>query len=462
MHYDIIIIGSGPGGYVAAIRAAQLGRHVAVVEKAELGGICLNWGCIPTKALLRSAELWERSHNLAEYGIEAQGYQLNFAQAVKRSREVASRLSKGVEFLFKKHHIELIAGTARFESDKGLSVIKPDGSAQVLFADSIIIATGARTRLIPGVVPDGKQIITSREALVLATVPKSLIVIGAGAIGVEFAYMYRVFGAEVTLVEMLPQILPQEDPEIARELTRALRKTGVNIFTGAMVKGLQTEAGTVRGVLEVNGKIQPLEAECVLVATGVQPNSEELGLEAIGVATERGWIKVNQHYQTSVPHIFAIGDVIGNPCLAHVASAEGLHAIEFIAGKNPLPIDYNAIPGCTYCQPQVASVGLTEQKALAQGIEVKIGRAFFRANGKALALGEFEGMVKVIFDAKTERLVGAHVIGPEATELIPELGLAVANHLRFGELRNVVHAHPTLAETVMEALHDAFGEAIHK
>lgn len=462
MDYDLAIIGSGPGGYVAAIRAAQLGMRVACVEKAELGGICLNWGCIPTKAMLRSAELWAQRQSLPNFGINAQDYQLDFAQVVRRSREVASRLSKGVEFLFKKNQVKTISGVASLRSPHELLIEKPDGSAEVVSATDIIIATGARTRQLPGIIPDGKRIITSREALTLPAVPKSLLVIGAGAIGVEFAYLYRVFGAEVILVEMLPQILPLEDAEISRELTRAFRKMGLNVFTGSVVQNVELQPDGVQLTIETGTQKHSVAVECVLMATGVQPNIENIGLEKIGVATTKNGIKVDTHYQTNIPHIWAIGDVIGSPCLAHVASTEGLHAVEFRAGKNPAPVNYEAVPGCTYCQPQVASVGLTEQQANERGVPIKVGRAFFRANGKAMVLGEIDGLVKVIINADNNQVIGAHLIGPEATELIPELVTAVQNQLTLDQLGAVIHAHPTLSETLMEALHDAAGAAIHK
>lgn len=462
MDFDLVVIGSGPGGYVAAIRAAQLGLKVACIEKAELGGICLNWGCIPTKAMLRSAELWAQRTYWSSLGITAQDWRLDFTQVVRRSREVANRLSKGVEFLFKKNQVHLIAGQAAFGDEHTLLIRKPDGGSETVSARFIIIATGARPRFLPGIIPDGKLIITSKEALTLDRVPKSLAVIGAGAIGVEFAYLYRVLGAEVHLIEMLPQILPAEDAEIARELTRAFRKLGVDIHTDTLVKDLLCQDERALLTIETKGQTSNIDADCVLLAIGVQPNTEGLALEKIGVGTERGWIKVNDHYQTAVKHIYAIGDVIGNPCLAHVASAEGIHAVEHITGHDPTPVNYQAIPGCTYCQPQVASVGLTEREASAKGLAVRIGRAYFRANGKAMAMADIEGMVKVLFDAEHKHLLGAHIIGPEATELIPELVTAVTNRLTYQQLRTVIHAHPTLAETLMEALHDAFGEAIHK
>jgi len=462
MDYDILIIGSGPGGYVAAIRAAQLGLNVAVVEKAELGGICLNWGCIPTKALLKSAEVWHLLGESKAFGIAVENPYFDYSQVVRRSREVAQRLSKGVEFLFKKNRIVLLPGTARFTDKNTLAVEDSTGKTKNITAQNMIIATGARPRALNAIPIDGQYVISSREALSLETLPRSVIVIGAGAIGVEFAYLWRTFGVEVTLVELLPQILPNEDEEIARELTRALKKAGINIYTGAHVENATRHDGEVEVSLTVGNEIKKLAAERALMAVGVQPNTENLGLEACGIITDRGWIKVDEHYRTNVAGVYAIGDVIGNPCLAHVASAEGVHAVEFIAGKNPPPLNYTAVPGCTYCQPQVASVGLTERQAVERGLKVRIGRFPFRANGKSMVSGESEGQVKVLFEAESGIIMGGHIIGSEATELLPELVLAVTNRLTFADLKNAVHAHPTLSEALSEALHDAFGEAIHR
>ncbi|MFH1213337.1 MAG: dihydrolipoyl dehydrogenase [Candidatus Neomarinimicrobiota bacterium] len=463
MDYDLIVIGSGPGGYVAAIRAAQLGMNVACIEKAELGGICLNWGCIPTKALIKNAEVWQNLRLLGEFGITISQPELDFGKVVRRSRDVAARLSKGIEFLFRKNKITVVKGSGKFSSANTIEVTNPDDNSTIqLGAKKIILATGARTRSIPGVAIDGKRVIGSREAMLLPQIPKSIIVIGAGAIGVEFAYIYNSFGAEVNIVEMLPQILPIEDEEIAKELTRSFRKNRIGIYTSAKVESVQTKDDSVEVVIDTNGVKKTLTAEYALMAIGVQPNSENLGLEEIGIETQKGWIKIDEHFQTNVPGIFAIGDIIGNPCLAHVASAEGIHAVEFIAGKNPEPVNYAAVPGCTYCQPQVASVGLTEKKALEQGREIKTGRFMFRANGKAIASGEIDGFVKVIFDAKTEDLIGAHIIGAEATELLPELTLAINRKMTFDKFKQSIHAHPTLSEVIIEAVHDAFGEAIHQ
>ncbi|MDD5539377.1 MAG: dihydrolipoyl dehydrogenase [Candidatus Marinimicrobia bacterium] len=461
--FDLIVIGSGPGGYVAALRAAQLGMNVAVVEKAELGGICLNWGCIPTKALIKNAEVWQNLRSLGDFGITISQPELDFEKVVRRSRDVAARLSKGIEFLFRKNKITVVKGAGKLVSASAVEVTNPDDNSTLrLSAKNIIIAIGARPRSIPGLKIDGKRVISSREAMTLPQIPKSIIVIGAGAIGVEFAYIFNSFGAEVSIVEMLPQILPVEDEEIAKELTRTFRKKQIGIHTGAKVENIQAKEGSVEVVIDTNGDKEILSAEYALMAIGVQPNSENLGLEDLGIETQKGWIKGDEHFQTNIPGVFAIGDVIGNPCLAHVASAEGLHAVEFITGKNPAPVNYNAVPGCTYCQPQVASVGLTEKKALEQGREIKTGRFMFRANGKAIASGEIDGFVKVIFDAETQVMMGAHIIGAEATELLPELVLAVSRKMTYAEIKHSVHAHPTLSEAIIEAVHDAFGESVHQ
>jgi len=462
-NFDLIVIGSGPGGYVAAIRAAQLGMKVALVEKAELGGICLNWGCIPTKALLKNAEVWQNLRTLDEFGITIAQPQLDFTQVIRRSREVAARLSKGIEFLFKKNKVAVVRGYGELRDRQTVAVINPDDNSTTgLKARNIVIATGARPRSIPNVEIDGKRIISSREAMILPQIPKSIIIIGAGAIGVEFAYLFNAFGAEVNLVEILPQILPIEDEEITKELSRSFRKRQIGIHINTKVKSVQTQGDFVEVALNSGGESQTLVADYALVATGVQPNSDNLGLAELGVSTEKGWIKVDEHFRTNIPDVYAIGDVIGNPCLAHVASAEGKHAVEFIAGKNPAPVNYAAIPSCIYCQPQVASVGLTEKRASELGYELKIGRFMFRANGKAVASGESDGFVKVIFDGKTQKLIGAHIIGTEATELLPELVLAIDRGLNYSEIKDSIHAHPTLSEALIEAVRDAFGESVHQ
>ena len=461
--FDVAVIGSGPGGYVAAIRAAQLGLKVACIEKAELGGICLNWGCIPTKAILRNADLLRNFRESRRFGISYDNMDVDFSQVIKRSRDVAFRLSKGVEFLLKKNNIAHIKGFARLKDKNKVVVESLDGEIQAeVIAESIVIATGARSRSIPGVEIDGRHIITSKEALILDEVPKSIIIVGAGAIGVEFGYIYCSFGSEVTLVEMLPRILPLEDEEISAELTKAFKKQRINIFAEAKVRHAASRESSVDIQIEIKDGIKNLTAEYALIATGVQGNVENMGLEPTGIKIEKSWIKVNENYETNVPGVYAIGDVIGPPWLAHVASAEGIYTAEHIAGLKPTWINYNAIPGCTFCKPQVASVGFTEKRAREKGIEVRIGKFPFRANGKSLASGEIDGFVKVIFDSETDRLIGAHIIGNEATELITELTLAITNKMTFDELNNSIHAHPTLSEAVMEAIEDAYGRAIHK
>jgi len=461
--FNIAVIGSGPGGYVAAIRAAQLGLKVACIEKSELGGVCLNWGCIPTKSLIKSAEVWRNVQSLDRFGISCENPQLDFPKVVQRSRQVAERLSKGVEFLFKKNQITVFDGFGHFKDKNTIDLLNSDGTvSSEIVANSIIIATGARTRSIPGVEIDGERVISSHEAMILPEVPKSIVIIGAGAIGVEFAYIFQSFGSEISIIEMLPRLLPVEDEDISRELTRSFKKQRIGIFTDTKVENIITEESSVEVVIDTNGSKRKISAECSLIAIGVRGNIENIGLEKIDVETVNGWIKVNDNYETNVPGVYAIGDVIGNPCLAHVASAEGIHAVEKIAGHNPQPVNYRAIPGCTYCQPQVASVGLTEKRAAEEGYELKIGKFHFRANGKSLTSGEIDGFVKVIFDSNTDRLIGAHIIGNEATELITELTLAITNKMAFNELKNSINAHPTLSETVKEAIEDAYGEAIHK
>ena len=460
--FDLVVLGSGPGGYVAAIRAAQLGMKVGCVERDKLGGICLNWGCIPSKALLKSAEvMWEFKRS-KEYGITYDNLKVDFKKTIKRSRDVADRHSQGVEYLFKKNKIEKISGTGKFLSSNKLSIVDNYGKevAQVE-GRNIIISTGARPRELPGIKIDRKKVITSTEAMILEAIPKEMIIIGAGAIGAEFAYFYNAFGTKITLIEMMPNILPIEDEEVTALLRREFKKQGIEIMTETKVESAAVSGDSALVKVNNSKGSQELKADVALVAIGIQGNSDNLGLEQIGVQVEKSWIKVDKtNYKTNVSGIYAIGDVIGPPWLAHVASAEGIRCAEGIAGVETDPLDYNSIPGCTYCQPQVASIGITEAKAKELKYETKIGRFPFTANGKASATNEAVGFVKLIFDAKYGELLGAHIIGHGATELIAELGVAKKLETTPYEIIRTVHAHPTLSEAVMEAAEDALGHAI--
>lgn len=458
--YDIAIIGGGPGGYVAAIRAAQLGLKTAVIEKDKLGGVCLNWGCIPTKALLKNAEIYNHFKHAAEFGISYENLQFDFKKIIKRSRDVALRNSKGVEYLFKKHKIDLISGYGKIIGKGKIEVSKDGKPVETIEAKHIIVATGARPCSIPGVEIDRKKIISSSEAMILQEPPKSMLIIGAGAIGVEFAYFYNTFGTKVTLVEMMPSILPIEDKEITKLLESNLKKAGIEIFADTKVEKVIVGDNVKLSVSTRDGS-KEIAGDVALMAIGVRGNVENVGLDEIGVKYEKSFIKVNEYYRTNIDGIYAIGDIIGSPLLAHVASAEGITCVEAIAGKNPPVVDYENIPGCTYCQPQVASIGLTEDKAIEQGYELKIGRFPFAASGKARAIGETDGLVKLIFDAKYGGLLGAHILGSDATEMIAELGVAKTLDTTAHELIKTVHAHPTLSEAVMEAAANALGEAIH-
>ncbi len=460
--YDIAVIGGGPGGYVAAIRSAQLKLKTAIIEKDKLGGICLNWGCIPTKALLKNAEVLHTIKKASEYGINIKEYSFDFSRIIKRSRDVSARIVKGVEFLMRKNKIDKYDGFGKLIDKNTIEITDASGNKTLVKAKNIIIATGARPKQIPGIEIDRKAIITSSEAMVLEKQPKNMIIIGAGAIGVEFAYFYNELGTQITLIEMMPQILPIEDEEVAKTLEKEFTKNGIRILTGTKVLSAKKSKGGVEVKVESNGKEETLNAEIALVAIGVQGNIENIGLEEVGVKTEKSFIVVDKKtYQTSVPNIYAIGDVNGPPWLAHVASAEGIACVEQIAGINHSGVDYSNIPGCTYCQPQVASIGLTEQKAKELGYEIKIGKYPFRSHGKSLAVGENIGFVKLIFDAKYGELLGAHIIGENATELIAELGLAKSLEAVGESIFKTVHAHPTLSEAIMEAAADAYGEAIH-
>ncbi|MCZ7603837.1 MAG: dihydrolipoyl dehydrogenase [Melioribacteraceae bacterium] len=462
--YDIVVLGGGPGGYVAAIRAAQLGYKTAIIEKDNLGGVCLNWGCIPTKSLLKNAELYDLAKNHSdEYGLSFTDLKFDFAKIIQRSRGVSEKIVKGVQFLVKKNKIDHIQGFGKFISKNKLEVLDSNKKKiEEVEGKHIIIATGARPRSIDAIPIDHKNIITSTEAMSLDKQPKDLIVIGAGAIGVEFAYFYNVLGTEVTIIEMMDNILPIEDKEVSDTLARSFKKRGIKIHTGTKVEKAETKGKSVVVTIEKNGKKEELKAEKVLSAIGVQGNVEGIGLEEIGVEIEKGHIKVDKHtYKTNIDGVYAIGDVIGAPWLAHVASHEGVHCIEKIHGINHGSIDYNSIPGCTYCQPQVASIGLTEAKAKEKGYEYKVGKFPYSASGKAGAIGEREGFVKIIFDSKYGEILGAHIIGAEATELIAEIGIAKSLEATYETILGTVHAHPTLSEMVMEAAGQAYGEAIH-
>ena len=459
--FDLIVIGGGPGGYVAAIRAAQLGLKTAVIEREHLGGICLNWGCIPTKALLRSSEIFHLIHRAKEFGLSADNVRFDVTKIVERSRKVAAQLSNGVKFLMKKNKVTVIEGEARLTSPTSVSVTGKTAGA--FSAKNIIIATGARARALPGLEPDGKLVWSYREAMVPTAMPKSLLVIGSGAIGIEFASFYRTLGAEVTVVEVMDRILPVEDEEISALALKAFTKQGMKVITGASVEKLVRGADRVTATVKTkDGKSQAIEVERVISAVGIVGNVENLGLEALGVKVERSHIVVNEWAETSVKGLYAIGDVAGPPWLAHKASHEGVIAVERLAGVKGLhPLDVTKIPGCTYCWPQVASVGLTEARARAAGREVKVGRFPYVGNGKAIALGDTEGLIKTVFDAKTGELLGAHMIGAEVTELIQGYTIARTLETTEAELMHTVFPHPTLSEMMHEAVLDAYGKVVH-
>lgn len=457
---DVTVVGAGPGGYVAAIRAAQLGFKVGLVERDKLGGVCLNWGCIPSKALLKSAELYNSFKKAEEFGVSAKDVKFDFSKIIKRSRDIADRQSKGVEYLMKKNNIQVISGAAKLSGKNMLEVMSGGKLVETIRTKYTIFATGGRPRSIPGVTIDGKKVISSSEAMVLPEQPRSMVIIGGGAIGIEFAYFYNSLGTKVTVVEMLPSILPMEDKEITKILDSSLKKSGIEILTNARVEGLKVGKDVVVTVTTKEGKVE-LTGDVALMSVGVQGNSENLGLESVGVKVDRGFIKVDEFGKTSVDSIYAIGDVSGPPLLAHVASHEGVVAVEHIAGKAKHGIDRNNVPSCTYCQPQVASVGMTEEAALAAGYKLKIGRFPLRPLGKAMATGETVGSVKLIFDEKYGELLGAHIIGSEATEMIAELGVAKALETTYEEIFHTMHAHPTFSEGIMEAAGEAYGVAIN-
>ncbi len=456
--YDVVVIGAGPGGYVSAIRCAQLGMKAAIVERDALGGVCLNWGCIPSKALLKNAEIVSYVRRADEFGLRFDNFHADFSAAIDRSRRVVDRNVRGVAYLLRKNNIDHIAGEASIVSP-GVVEVSPQGDR--LNGKNIIIATGARPRSIPSLPVDGDRVITSRESIVLRDLPGSMVIVGGGAIGVEFAYVYRMYGVDVTVVELLPRLVPNEDEEISQQLERSFSRHGINVMTGAGVSGVVPTAGGVSVTVDQNGVEHTIEAGKVLVAVGIQANTEGLGLDRIGVATERGYISIDDRMTTNVPGVFAIGDVTGKLALAHAASAQAVTAAEAIAGEETEPLDYTYMPKATYCQPQVASFGLTEEQAVAQGHEVKVGKMNALANGKAMAMGETEGLVKLVMDARYGELLGAHLIGPEVTELLGELSLTRLLEGTSLELGWAVHAHPSISEMLKEAALGAEGRAIH-
>ncbi len=459
--YDLVVVGTGPGGYVAAIRASQLGMKTAVVERAELGGICLNWGCIPTKALLRTSEIYDHLQHLDDFGLSADNVSFDIEKVVKRSRKVAGQLSSGITFLMKKNKIDVLTGTAKL-AGKGKLTVEHDGTSQDVSAKHIVLATGARARALPGIEPDGDTIWTYREAMVPKEMPKKLLVIGSGAIGIEFASFYKTMGAEVTVVEVMDRILPVEDEDVSAFALKAFKKQGMKIITKAKVTKVEVARGQAKATIEADGKSDTQEFDKVILAVGITGNVENIGLEDAGVKVEKGHVVVDGFGRTGVDGIYAIGDLTGPPWLAHKASHEGIACVEKMAGlKTAHPLDTSNIPGCTYCRPQVASVGMTEAKAKDAGHEVRVGTFPFQGNGKAIALGEPEGFVKTVFDKKTGELLGAHMIGPEVTELIQ--GYAVARQLETteAELMQTVFPHPTLSEAMHESVLDAYGRVIH-
>ncbi|NGM74578.1 dihydrolipoyl dehydrogenase [Sphingobacterium sp. SGL-16] len=461
MNYDIIVIGSGPGGYVAAIRASQLGFKTAVVEREALGGICLNWGCIPTKALLKSAQVFEYLNHAEEYGIKVQGGEADFGAIVKRSRGVADGMSKGIQFLMKKNKIDVIMGTAKIKKGGKVEVKAADGSVKEYTAKHTILATGARSRELPNLPQDGKKIIGYRQAMNLPQQPKSMVVVGSGAIGVEFAYFYNAIGTKVTIVEFMDRIVPVEDEEVSKQLEKSLKKAGIDILTKSEVTSVDTSGALSKVNIKTAKGTEVIEAEIVLSAVGIAPNIENIGLEEVGVKVDKGRVLVDDFYKTNVDGVYAIGDIVKGQALAHVASAEAITCVEKIKGLHVEPINYNNIPGCTYCSPEIASVGLTEKAAREAGYEIKVGKFPFSASGKASAAGAKDGFVKVIFDAKYGEFLGAHMIGANVTEMIAEVVVARKLETTGHEIIKSVHPHPTMSEAIMEAAADAYGEVIH-
>lgn len=462
MNYDIIVIGSGPGGYVTAIRASQLGLKTAVVERDALGGICLNWGCIPTKALLKSASVFEYIQHASDYGITVKDSSADFGGMIERSRGVANGMSQGIQFLMKKNKIDVIKGFGVLKAGKKVAVTGEDGKVTEYTADKgIIVATGARSRQLPNLPQDGTKIIGYREAMTLKTQPKKMVVVGSGAIGVEFAYFYNAIGTEVTVVEYLPNIVPIEDEDVSKQLEKSFKKAGINVMTNASVEKVDTSGkGCIVTIKTAKGE-EKIECDIVLSAVGIQANIENIGLEELGIVVDRGRILVDEYYQTNIPGYYAIGDVIPTAALAHVASAEGIICVEKIAGHHPEPLDYGNIPGCTYCSPEISSVGMTEKAAKEAGYEIKVGKFPFSASGKASAAGAKDGFVKLIFDAKYGELLGGHMIGMNVTEMIAEIVAIRKLEVTGEELIKTVHPHPTMSEAVMESAAAAYGEVIH-
>ena len=459
--FDVIVLGSGPGGYVTAIRASQLGLKTAIIEKESLGGVCLNWGCIPTKALLKSAQVFEYLKHADDYGLTVENYDKDFDAVVNRSRNVAGTMSKGVQFLMKKNKIEVIMGYGTLKAGKKVAVASEDGSETVYEANHVIIATGARARELPSLPQDGKKVIGYREAMTLPKQPKKLIVVGSGAIGVEFAYFYNAMGTDVTIVEYMPRIVPVEDEEISKQMELSFKKSGIKVMTSAEVTKVDTSGKGVKATVKTDKGEEVLSADIVLSAVGIKTNIENIGLEEIGIATDRDKIIVNDFYQTNLPGYYAIGDVTSGQALAHVASAEGILCVEKIAGQHVEPIDYNNIPGCTYCFPEIASVGYTEEQAKEKGYEIKVGKFPFTASGKAQAGGHTDGFVKVIFDAKYGEWLGCHMIGAGVTDMIAEAVVGRKLETTGHEILKAVHPHPTMSEAVMEAVAAAYDEVIH-
>jgi dihydrolipoamide dehydrogenase len=461
MNYDIIVIGSGPGGYVTAIRASQLGFKTAIVEKESLGGVCLNWGCIPTKALLKSAQVFEYLNHAKEYGISADNVKADFSAVIKRSRDVADGMSKGIQFLMKKNKIDVILGTAKVKAGKKIDVTGADGKITTYAGNHIIIATGARSKQLPNLPQDGKKIIGYRDAMTLPKQPKSLVVVGSGAIGIEFAYFYATMGTKVTVVEFLPNIVPVEDEEVSKQLEKSFKKAGIEIMTDASVESVDTKGTLCKVTVKTKTGNVTLDAEIVLSAVGIEANIQGIGLEETGIKTDKGKIVTDKFYATNVPGYYAIGDCVSGQALAHVASAEGITCVEKIKGMHVEAIDYNNIPGCTYCQPEIASVGYTEKKAKEAGYEIKVGKFPFSASGKAKAAGAADGFVKLIFDAKYGELLGAHMIGANVTEMVAETVAIRKLETTGHEIIKTIHPHPTMSEAIMEAAAAAYGEVIH-